>query len=253
MSSQMTLWATANVTSSPESAAGRSPCASPESPTTSRSGQARARASRSASPERAEEPTTSGTSGPSCGASSLTERLQSSLASRLRQTLDGRGSPLCALTWKTWPMESGPPICALRASALRTGDSGSGGALSGWMTPLVQDARHSGLASTGGYALKLVYEAQLAGWPTPTTRDHKDGTADGTAPPNALLGRVCWEAKGAARLTADGVLLTGSTAGMESGGRLDPALARWLMGYPPAWDDCAATATPSCRRSRRRS
>jgi hypothetical protein len=29
-------------------------------------------------------------------------------------------------------------------------------------------------------------------WPTPTTRDHKDGKSVGTVPTNALLGRAVW-------------------------------------------------------------
>lgn len=40
---------------------------------------------------------------------------------------------------------------------------------------------------------------------------------------------------GSARLTASGQLLTGSDAGMESGGQLSPHMSRWLMGYPPEW------------------
>ena len=92
----------------------------------------------------------------------------------------------------------------------------------------------------------------LAGWPTPTTRDHKDGAQCDNVPTNALLGRVVWLAE-PARLTASGELLTGSGAGTRSGGRLDPAHSRWLTGFPPEWDDCAAMVTPLSRKSRRRS
>jgi len=69
----------------------------------------------------------SGTYGLASGISSESASLQQSLASKLQVKTVGAGSPLFALIWKQWDMQSGPPICALRASALCTSGSASTG------------------------------------------------------------------------------------------------------------------------------
>jgi hypothetical protein len=48
-------------------------------------------------------------------------------------------------------------------------------------------------------------------------------------------------------------MLIGSSAAMESGGQLNPAHPRWLMGLPPVWDDCAVMAMQSLPKQRKRS
>lgn len=58
---------------------------------------------------------------------------------------------------------------------------------------------------------------------------------------------------GPARLTDAGKMLTGSSAGMESGGQLNPAHSRWLISLPTVWDDCAALAMQSLPTKRKRS
>ncbi|MGR0183198.1 hypothetical protein [Azospirillum aestuarii] len=100
--------------------------------------------------------------------------LQSSLEAALKKRLTGKGSPLFELTWKTWAMESGPPICALRASAPRTSVSGCGG----WPTPIRADARIPGPSATRQGAQGLSATADLASWPTPAARDWKSSASN---------------------------------------------------------------------------
>ena len=71
-------------------------------------------------------------------------------------------------------MPSGPPICRLRASGRRTSDSGCGG----WPTPVREDGdshRPSFARREAGRADTLTAAAELAGWPTATVNDSRNG------------------------------------------------------------------------------
>lgn len=97
------------------------------------------------------EKKTPATSGQNSFDSSPSESLQLSLENRLRQRLAGYGSQEYELTWKHWPMQSGPQICALRASKHRMLDQGSGGL----PTPQAMDAK--------GYSQALSHKFRKTG------------------------------------------------------------------------------------------
>ncbi len=240
-----------------ESADGHTPCDLPDGPTTDRCGQDLAPVSRSAQRVRDSASQTTDISHQH-GSTSLTSAdLQASLESRLRRLLPKTGgSILYSMHWKEQVTPAGRRLSRLVASVRRTSGKDFGLLLAGWPTAKVQDTRHSPQNADNnlqrGHQMHLPHLAGLAGWPTATTRDHKDGAECPNVPVNALLGREVWGVQ-PIRLTTRGQLLTGSTAGMASGGQLNPEHSRWLMGYPAEWGCCGATAMQSFLKSQRKS
>jgi hypothetical protein len=243
MFSPTTSEATPSAISSLASASGPTHSVSQDGPTTSPSGPALAHASHSAPPEKEQDLPTSVTSGLSSIGSSPSAILQLSLESKLRARTASAGSTLYSLTWKHRATPSGRQICALRASAHRISASASGLLESGWATPTVHDTkgtdynRYTEAGKGEGRSGALQDQAQLAGWPTPATTDHKGGYGGGRMRNNKLSTDrldVAAQIAGPARLTATGEMLTGSTAGMESGGQSTRHIPAGSWGSRPS-------------------
>ena len=145
----------------------------------------------------------------------------------------------------------------------RSNDLNDFAMLVGWPTPRAADGEKNVRTAEGslseiarkGSPQDLCMAAAIAGWPTPNTMDTVDRVA--MRPSRAATGRttgyltealVDYATPGPARFTATGELLTGSPAGMESGGQLSPAHSRWLMGYPAVWDECAIRISKPSRK-----
>lgn len=276
MCEQRNLGSMSSAISSQGSGDGPSPCVGQDSRECRESGRGPVRVSRFRARESDRGTPTSATFGPLFTVLSPSVVLQRCLESRLRARMDVNGSPEFVLTWKTWDMPSGEPICALRASERRTGGSGC----SGWPTCSARDWKDSegmeleGVNPDGTKRSRLDQlprVAQLAGWPTPTcpvvTNGHEAGN-------NRFVTKTCvlvsWKIPRANAFAsrpnkkggitpeeeanlAIGPDSTSCPAGTGKRGVLRPGHSRWLMGFPAAWDCCGDMAMRLCRKLRRSS
>ena len=123
--------------------------------------------------------------------------------------------------------------------------------VAGWLTPRADESgenpetfvKRMGDRTMDCYgSLSAQVKYGVAGWATPTSRDHKDGNClEANVPVNALLGRQCL-----------GATLNSSTAATGKCGALNSAFSRWLMGYPWQWDRAAILASRKLKARRKR-
>lgn len=230
------------------------------------------------------------------------QELQERLTLKMMERLEGLGSTLYSATWKAQVTPAQRLLFRVRASVLRTSETGSTGwptptaalaekgvrtfegglieamrnhgpdlaaaaCLSGWPTCTATDATKQGNVSPRPGAMALPETVPLAGWPTPAASDGAGGkgfrqgvTMAGRMPDGSKVTmdlsasvKLAMFHNQPARLTASGQMLTGCSAAMESGGQLNPAFSRWLMGFPKAWCEAAIEAwhqMPINRRKR---
>lgn len=181
---------TISVISLPASADGPTRFAWPDGPTLDLFGREVVPASRSRSRAHGVALPTSATSGLSGSISSASDALQRSMESRLRARLNG--SDLCEVIWKPWATPWGQSLSRPRARVRTTSGIGSGL----WPTADTAQGRPASqelVARRKAQGKKTTIRlSAIASWPTPTTRDHKDGSYCPNVPVNGLLGRMVW-------------------------------------------------------------
>lgn len=146
----------------------------------------------------------------------------------LQATLDGSLEEFCE-TWPRWGILSGGVVGRLPTPERRT----TGNEYSLWPTPRTSDTQSGRIVEVNenGSLCRVnrdrtqTYGANLADavrmWPTPTSRDHKDGSA-----------AACRNVPGAGQRGAGGPNLQ-----TVVGGTLNPLWVELLMGFPPGWTD----------------
>lgn len=284
MFDQTTSEDTGSATSSPASGSGATPCGSQAGPTTGKSGPEAAPASPSQQPGRVKRMKTLDTLRRRGFGSSESAALQSSLANRLAQRLESAGSTLFSLKWSSFTTPAGRLISRLAASARRTSDSG----FTSWPTPMAGTPAQKGYNEAGNTDSSRKTVALVpASWPTCKSTDADKGVRShrgalkelerkGPGSDLPTIAAAAWatpasrDSKGANsekhvtetgtgrkhmdqlanQVVHSGQPAIGSPASTEKRGQLNPAHSRWLMGLPPAWDECAPPVFKWRRKAR---
>lgn len=157
--------------------------------------------------------------------------------SPVKQQMENQFSNMSSESWKAWVTEQRQEYSQRLKSAHLTRGSES---LS-WLTPVVQDSKHSGTnAGPNGRRDLLVNQVN---WPTPTARDHKGGYTGG----RIRNGKVSMDTLDlAVQAHTEGGLLdqeNRNTIGNPQGQQLNPDWVAQLMGLPVGWTDLGSWAT----------
>ncbi len=221
-----TCEASSSAISSPGLAAGAMPSDVPDGTMLDLFGQVRVPASRSRAQDNAEASTMSATCGRPGVGSLRSNVLQRCLESNLRRRMNG--FDWCIVTWTTWDTPWGALRYKPRYSALTTSEI----AIGLWPT----------LTSTAN-----LFAPSMQKWPrhrsllpTLTAHDYRGG-----AKPERTA-----KMRETSKRGTD--LVTTLREHYGGTGRINPSWAAAFMGYPIEWAQCAASAMPSSRKSRRK-
>jgi hypothetical protein len=119
---------------------------------------------------------------------------------------------------------------------------------------MAKDASPTGRRPDGSKAtVSLPQVSSFAGWCSLMAQDHSRGNKPPRPHDTGVPLSQQVAMTGPVRLTASGQILTGSDAGMESGGQLNPRFSLWLMALPPAWASCGERAMRSLQPKPKRS
>lgn len=228
---------------------------------------------------------TSATSGLFGSSLSASADLQSYLASRLAAQLPTGGLTMFSMIWKQKATPAGRQYCQLAVLASRTKEIDCGL----WGTPNTMD----GIGDRSLEAMERQFQTTRKGrtapanlreqvnpamWPTATATMRKDCPTKraergkkygfGAAWTLPMLTTAMWvtpsardwkDSQGMRKTGKDGrnrqdqLPRHGYSAQTENQGQLNPEFVCWLMGFPAEHLNCAPTAMPSSRKSRRRS